>query len=136
MWPLNRADGSSGRSRFTGDPGRRSPRLDRRRVSGARSAEKPSGRKSTAVRQTPLTATLAPSFMSLMTVSQRTARRDPAVTTVPSSSMIPVNIYIPFHRKFIGRDLVDGDLMHPDRVRAAPSSDAAGERQRFEAAQN
>src|SRR5258705_8741261 len=116
MWPLNRDEGSSGRSRFPGEPGRRSPRLDRRSVSGARSAEKPSGRKSTAVRHTPFTATLAPSVMSLITVLQRTARRDPAVTTVPNSSIIPVNIHVPLHREFIRWDLMDRDLVHADGV--------------------
>ena len=39
MWPLRRPDGESGRSRLTRDPARRSPRLLRRSVSGARSAE-------------------------------------------------------------------------------------------------
>ena len=54
--------GDSGRSRFTREPARRSPRLVRRSVSGARSArERRRDADPTAVRHTPFTAMLAPS---------------------------------------------------------------------------
>src|SRR5579871_5293127 len=137
MWPLRRPVGASGRSRFTREPARRSPRLLRRRVSGAKSAEKPSGRRPTAVRHTPLTATLAPSVMSSRTVEQCTLRRPPwRDATVPSSSMIPVNIQVSFHRELVRRDLMNGDAMDADGVGAAAAPDAAGERQGLEAAKN
>src|SRR5579871_869543 len=141
MWPLRRPVGERGRSRLTRDPARRSPRLLRRRVSGARSAEKESGRRSTAVRQTPLTAMLAPSVMSCITVEHRTLRRAPAErvwtdSTVPNSSTIPVNIEVPFYGELIGGNGVDGDFVNADRVGPPAPADSAGERQRFQAAQD
>ena len=100
MWPLRRPVGESGRSRLTREPARRSPRLLRRRVSGARSAEKESGRGSTAVRHTPFTAMLAPSrhvrhHGGAAHLQPRAGRPRSSASTVPSSSMIPVNIQVP-----------------------------------------
>src|SRR6516225_3806224 len=94
--PLSRPVGASGRSRLTREPGPKSPRLLRRRVSGARSAAKVSKPRFTAVRHTPFTAMLAPSRRSSRTAQQRTCNRDPAEraridATVPNSSMMPVN---------------------------------------------
>src|ERR1039457_3129681 len=141
MWPLKRPLGESGRSRFTREPARRSPRLVRLRVSGARPAEKEPGSRSTAVRQTPLTAMLAPSVISCPTVEQRTFRRAPAVrvwtdSSVPSSSMIPVNMDVSFDGEFIRRDGMDGDPVNVNGVGASPPADPAGQRQSFQAAQD
>src|ERR1035437_2909898 len=136
MWPFSRPLGESGRSRLTREPGRRSPRLLRFSVSGARSAENPSGRSAAAVRQTPLTAMLAPTAASPRTVEQRTERRDPALTTVPSSSIIPVNIKVSFDGEFVGRNGMDGDVVDANGVGAAAPSDATGEGEGFQAAQN
>src|ERR1035438_9549010 len=136
MWPLSRPPGESGRSRLTREPGRRSPRLLRRSVSGARSAENPSGRSSAAVRQTPLTAMLAPTAASPRAGEQRMEGRAPAVITAPSASIIPVNIEISFDGEFVGWNRMDGDVVDANGVRAAAPSDAAGEGQRFHAAQN
>src|ERR1035437_2962000 len=135
MWPFIRPFGESGRSRLTREPGRRSPRLLRRSVSGARSAENPSGRSPAAVRQTPLTAMLEPTAASARTVEQRMERREPAVTTAPSSSIIPVNIKVSFDGEFVGRNGMDGDVVDANGVGAA-ASDAAGEGEGFQAAQN
>src|SRR5205085_537179 len=128
--------GESGRSRLTYDPGRSSPRFVRRSVSGATSALKVSGRSPTAVRHTPLTAMLAPSVRSCITVEQRTRRRGAAASTVPSSSTIPVNIQISFDGEFVRRNLVNGDAVDADRVRPPPPPDAARQRERLQAAEN
>src|SRR5689334_15896344 len=141
MWPLSRPVGDSGLSRLTREPARRSPRLLRRKVSGARSAENESGRRSTAVRQTPLTAMLAPSVMSFMTVEQRTFRRAPAErvctdSTAPNSSIIPVNIQVSFHGELVRRNVVNGDALYADGVHASPPSDSARQRQSFQPTQN
>src|SRR6476659_3111575 len=136
MWPFRRPPGERGRSRLTREPGRRSPRLLRFRVSGARSAENESGRSSAAVRHTPLTAMLAPIAASPRTVEQWMERRVPAVITVPSSSIIPVNIQVSFDRELVRRNGVYGDVVYANGVRPAAPSDAAGERERFHAAQN
>src|ERR1035441_6330338 len=141
MCPSRRPAGDKGRSRLTREPARRSPRLLRRRVSGARSAEKESGRRSRAVRHTPLTAILAPSVMSDITVAQRTFKRAPAArawmpSTVPSSSIIPVNIDVSFHGKLVRRNRVDGDLVYANGVGAAAPPNPAGQGQRFQAAEN
>src|ERR1035438_7643225 len=141
MWPLSRPEGESGRSRLTREPARRAPRLVRRKVSGATSAENALGRGSTAVRQTPFTAMLAPAAVSAMTVAQRTRSRAPVPptvisSTVPSSSIIPVNIHVPFQSEFVWRNLVYGDAMDADRVRPAPPADAPRQRQRLEASQD
>src|SRR5580693_6600096 len=134
MCPFNLPPAASGRSRFTREPTRRSPRLLRRSVSGARSAPNESGCKSAAVRHTPFTAMLAPSVRSLITVAQRTRRRAPADSTTPSSSMIPVNIA--FHGEFIRRYCVHGDVVNANGVGPLAPADAAGQWQRFHAAQN
>src|SRR5260370_11637343 len=134
MWPLRRPPAESGRYRLTREPGRRSPRLLRLRVAGARPAENESGRSSAAVRQTPLTAMLAPTEASSRTVEQRTERRVSAVITVPSSSIIPVNIKVSFNSEFVGRNGMDGDVVDANGVGTAGPADAAGEREGFHAA--
>src|ERR1017187_1967355 len=136
MWPFIRPFGESGRSRLTRDPGRRSPRLLRSSVSGARSAENESGCSPLTVRQTPLTAMLEPPAASARTVEQRMERREPAVITAPSSSIIPVNIKVSFDGEFIRRNGMDGDVVDANGVGTAPASDAAGQGQGFQAAQN
>ena len=85
------------RSRLTGLPGRKAPRLERRRVSGATSAPNVDGCGSTTVRQTPLTETLSPARRPVETSGARTVSRLPVArgsrrSTAPSSSMMPVNI--------------------------------------------
>src|ERR1043166_9364822 len=141
MWPLSRLAGESGGPRLTREPARSAPRFVRRSVSGSTSAEKPSARGSSAVRHTPLTAMLAPSLISSSTVAQRIARRAPVgrvsiAATVPSSSIIPVNIQVALHGEFVGRNRVHGDVVDADGVGPAAAADAAGERQGLEAAQN
>src|SRR5215471_9044461 len=141
MWPLSRPVGASGRSRLTRAPARSAPKLLRRRVSGATSAENESGRTSTAVRQTPLTAMLTPSLASESTVAQRTPRRAPAArlsiaATVPSSSIIPVNIEVTLHGELVGRNGMHRHAPHLDRVRATTPTDSAGQRQGLQPAQN
>src|ERR1035437_2479994 len=136
MWPFSRPLAESGRSRLTREPGRRSPRLLRFSVSGARSAENPSACSSATVRQTPLTAMLAPMAAPPRTVEKRMESRDPAVITVPSSSIIPVNIKVSFDGKFVGRNEMDADVVDENGVGAAAPSDAAGQRERFPTAQN
>src|ERR1022692_3758569 len=136
MWPFIRPFGESGRSRLTREPGRRSPRLLRSSVSGARSAENESGRSSATVRQTPVTAMLEPTAASARTVEQRMERREPAVITAPSSSIIPVNIKVSFDGEFVGRNGMDGDVVDANGVGAAAASDAAREGEGFQATQN
>src|SRR5258708_7172900 len=138
MCPESRVAGVTGRSRFTRDPGARSPRLLRRKVSGERSAANESGLRSNGVRHTPLTAMLAPSVRSSSTAAQRIWRRLPAVTTVPSSSTIPVNIFLQpcFDGKFGRGNRVDADIAKADCVGAAAASDPAGYGERLHPAQN
>src|SRR5205807_3688469 len=57
-------------------------------------------------------------------------------TTVPSSSIIPVNIQVSFDREFIRRDRMDRQVVHANRIRASSSSDTTRERQRLQAAQD
>ena len=59
-------------------PLRRSPRLLRRRVSGARSAEKDAPSRSTAVRQTPFTAMLEPCCRSFEHLAALNLERPPS----------------------------------------------------------
>src|SRR5271163_1435909 len=71
----------------------------RAQVSGARSAQNDFGFMSSAVRQTPLTATLSPVFNSpgvfrASTLSRRFSPRCSMLITLPTSSMIPVNINV------------------------------------------
>ena len=72
------------------------------------------------------------------TVAQRTLKRAPlrgcVASTVPSSSIIPVNIEVSFHGEFVRRNGMDGDVVYADGVGAAAPSDAAGQRQGFQAA--
>ena len=72
--------------------------------------------------------------------SAPSAARRPArgsrTSTVPNSSMIPVNIQVSFHGEFVGRNGMNGDAVHADGVRAPAPADAAGQRQRLQAAQN
>src|ERR1019366_1214797 len=141
MWPLKRPLGERGRSRFIREPARRSPRLVRSRVSGARSAEKEAVSRSTAVRHTPLTAMLAPSVISWRTVEQRTFSRAPALrvwtdSSVPSSSMIPVNMDVSCHGEFIRRSGMNGYPVNVNGVGAPAPADPAGQRQSFQTAQN
>src|SRR5579883_2333748 len=136
MWPLSRPLGESGRSRFTRDPGRSAPRFVRFSVSGATSAAKESGRKSTAVKHTPFTAMLAPSGEPSSTVEQRTRSRGAAASTVPSSSIIPVNIDVSFDRELVRRNRMHRHTVYTNRIRPPPPPDTAGQRQRLQPAQN
>src|ERR1019366_9384248 len=136
MWPFILPLGESGRSRLTREPARNSPRLLRSSVSGARSAKNESVRSSAMVRQTPLTAMLEPTAASPRTVAQRMERRVPPFTTVPSSSIIPVNIKVSFDGEFVGRNGMDGDVVDANGVGAAAAAGAAGEGEGFQAAQN
>src|ERR1700719_3750882 len=143
MWPERRVAGVTGRSRLTRAPALRSPRLVSASVSGARSAAKESGVRSSAVRQTPFTAMLEPSFASDKTVEQRMRRRAPAGrrssdATVPSSSTIPVNIFFEpgLDRELIGRDRVQAHVVKLDGVGAAAASGSSSDGQRLRAAEN
>src|SRR5579883_565608 len=134
--PLKRPAGESGRSRFTRAPGRSAPRLLRRSVSGATSAAKESDRRSTAVRHTPLTAMLAPSALPSSTVEQRKRSRGAAASTVPSSSIIPVNIDVRFPRELVRRNRMHRHAVYTDRIRPPPPPDSPRERQRLQPAQD
>src|SRR5258707_1132979 len=68
--------------------------------------------------------------------SDAIVRLMPSMSMVPSSSIIPVNIDVSFDGELVGRNLVNGDVVQLDRVRAAAPADAAGQRQRFQAAEN
>src|SRR6185436_8395987 len=101
-----------------------------------------------AVRQTPLTAMLAPGLRSESTVLHHTRKRAPmgrgsSTSTVPSSSMIPVNILSVslarepgFDGEFVGRDRVEFDFAELNRFGAAASAGATRHGQRFQSAQN
>src|SRR5579863_9351073 len=143
MWPERRVAGVTGRSRLTRAPGARSPRLVSASVSGARSAAKESGVRSSAVRQTPFTAMLDPSLASDKTVEQRMRRRAPAArrsseAKVPSSSTIPVNIFFQpgLDRKLIGSDGMQAHVVKQDGIGAAAASGSSRHGQRLRAAQN
>ena len=97
MWPPKRPSAFIGNSRFTSAPSCIRENEVRAHVSGARSAQNDFGLISSAVRQTPLTATLLPvpnSFgvSAASTVMRRFSPRCSIFTTLPTSSMIPVNI--------------------------------------------
>src|SRR5262245_16228366 len=136
MWPLSLPVGDSGRARLTFEAAGRAPRLLRRNVSRPRSAENRSPARPVAVRHTPFTAILAPSMRSSITFEQRTVRRALAVSTVPSSSMIPVNIEVSFDGKFVGRDGMDGNASDHDGILTAAPADTARQRQRLESAED
>src|ERR1700687_165031 len=107
--PLSRSPTAAARSRLTREPTRNIPRLLRDRVSGDRSHQNPFGSTVTAVRQTPLTAMLAPAFVSSSTVLHSNFIRLPATAIVPSSSTIPVNtlfLHVGFDGEFIRRNAV------------------------------
>src|SRR4029450_5569992 len=67
----------------------------RRSVSGITSAEKPSGPTSTAVRQTPFTATESPSASSAPSGVATRRRPSCAASTVPTPATRPVNTASP-----------------------------------------
>src|SRR5664279_4270482 len=79
---------------------------------------------------------LAPSVMSVITVEQRTFRRAPTDSTSPSSSIIPVNIHVSFDGEFVRRNLVNGHAPDADGVCTPAPPQAAGQRERFQPAQN
>src|SRR5262245_49821994 len=85
----------SGRSRLTSAPGSREPSVVTRSVSGPTSALNASP-VCTTVRQTPLTATLSPSFNSAVSGDRTESDWPPVVdvraVTSPVASMRPVNI--------------------------------------------
>ena len=100
MCPPKRPSAAMARSRFTGLPARRLPRLDCESVCGMTSAQKPVGERSVTVRHTPITAMLSPSCVPPSTRLAR-MRRLPArpgagtCSTRPTSSTIPVNMRCP-----------------------------------------
>src|SRR5579862_7876452 len=130
---------AAARSRFTGEPSTRAPRLVRAKVSGERSHQNPSGSTFAAVKHTPLTAMLEPSLVSANIPRQFTFMRAPAVPTMPTSSTIPVNtslLHVCFHRELIRRN---GMQLYPrelDGVVPVQASRASGHRKRSQAAQN
>src|ERR1700722_14435295 len=94
---------------------------------------------STAVRQTPLTATLAPSCISSSTRRHCRRMRWPATATAPTSSMIPVNILfkdVRFHSEFVGRDGMQSHTLQLDGIGTSQAPGSTGHRQRLQAAQN
>src|SRR6185369_4130093 len=117
-WPRSAAPKRSGRSRFTTSPALSRPSVVRASVSGPSSKARPSARPATTVRQTPLTATLAPSSLPsratrVATSSRTTSPCRSTPRTVPSSSTIPVNI------ASAARDRAARRLRSADRRRAA-----------------
>src|SRR6266404_614961 len=97
MWPPSRVVGVTARSRFTGEPGLRFPRVERNKVSFETSAANECDFTSSAVRQTPLTAIESPLLEPSVTVRasitmRASSPRFSISRTCPSSSMIPVNI--------------------------------------------
>ena len=82
MWPLTKCPPSrpftaSARSRFTGLPGRSSPRLVRASVSGPAWKANVSPSTATTVRQQPLTQMLSPTAVSAAIRGSRTISRQP-----------------------------------------------------------
>src|SRR5579871_4944572 len=121
MWPLRRSPTAAGRSRLTLEPAPSAPRLVRARVSGDRSHQNASGSILAAVRQTPFTAMLDPSFVSARTVLHLTCILAPAIPIVPASSTIPVNmstLQVSFHREFVGRNGMQRDAIELDGIPA------------------
>src|ERR1700676_2486692 len=97
MWPPKRPSAFIGNSRFTRAPSCIRENEVRAHVSGARSAQNVFGLMSSAVRQTPLTATLSPTpncfeMVAASTVIRRFSPRCWIFTTLPTSSIIPVNM--------------------------------------------
>src|SRR3990172_4267947 len=149
MWPPKREVGVMARSRFTRAPGRNDPRLLRSRVSGERSAEKDSALISRAVRQTPLTAMLSPSWSFGPSVVANAARArktslappegsEPRFSsaTVPTSSMIPVNIVqVSFDGK-VRAECVVANAMDRQRIPHGANTPATRQGQRIAPAEN
>src|SRR5436305_14941900 len=76
-----------------------------------------------------------------MTVEHRTFKRAPSDrawtdSTVPSSSMLAVNIQVPFHCKLVRRHRVNRNPVYANGIRPPRPPDSAGQRQRFESAQD
>src|SRR6202158_4672881 len=97
MWPPKRPSAFIGNSRFTRATSRSLENEVRAHVSGARSAQTVFGLMSSAVRQTPLTATLSPTpncfgMIAASMVIRRFSPRCWIFTTLPTSSIIPVNM--------------------------------------------
>src|SRR5687767_6444733 len=99
MWPPRRSDARSGSSRLTESPWPSGPRDERRNVSAITSVRKPAGLGSTAVRQTPLTATESPGSSSppsgVATWSRTPSPSCSTACTLPSPATSPVNIGLP-----------------------------------------
>ena len=96
-WPPNRPSAAMARSRFTGLPACREPRLLWRKVSCMTSALNWFGPSEVTVRQTPFTAMESPSRVFSSTVCapmDRVAEWAPRrrARTVPTSSTMPVNM--------------------------------------------
>src|SRR6267143_2689808 len=150
-----------GSSRLTSAPSRMCENEVRSHVSGARSAAKDPGLTSSAVRQTPLTATLSPVLSSLGVLSaamviRRTSPRCRMPLTRPTSSMMPVNIWPPWsslkrnwggslpvwishislHREFLPKamqfeDLSLGGFVQVAKAGACREGNRVGSRQNF-----
>ena len=96
--PPSRPPAANGRSRLTGSPGARSPRLVRARVSVPASNDSVDGPMNTTVRQQPLIATLSPMAESTThseptsTSSRRAGGSSTSSTTDPRASTRPVNM--------------------------------------------
>src|SRR6478752_1170547 len=98
-WPPRRSSRRTGRSRLTGSPARRAPRLVREKVSSLTSAshQPSSASNATTVRQQPLTAVESPMPTPSSTVRAAMRSREPSRdTTDPSSSTMPVNMSASF----------------------------------------
>src|SRR5215472_13786733 len=118
--PPRRSWARAGSSRFTGDSLLRRPSEVRLRVSWARSAENCSLPTSTAVRHTPLTATLSPALSSEVSCARTVIRvsvssvcflagKRRSSTILPTSAISPVNIYL-WSVIFLGRHCRSGGI--------------------------
>src|SRR5687768_11905542 len=132
MWPPRRSVGRKGSSRLTRSPSASSPSELRATVSALRSAEKDSESGSTAVRQTPLTATESPAASSFASEASIRRRNPPpsraTAATRPSSWTIPVNNLAP--RLPLAEPRLDqhviADRLHPHRIRMLGVLDRVG----------
>src|SRR3954465_4595413 len=91
----------------------------RTQVSGAKSAQNDPGLISSAVRQTPLTATLAPVPSSLgeffaVTVIRRFSPRCSILVTRQTSSTMPVNMWPPVRTQYLNSPRRHGDTEKSD----------------------
>src|SRR3954463_11913583 len=123
MWPPSRSDARSGSSRFTWSPAPSGPSDERRSVSAITSARKPSAVGSTAVRQTPLTATESPGPSSAPPAAA-TRRLPPApssstASTLPMPATSPVNTLSPLLQpradQHVVADALDGEGLAAQR---------------------